>query len=114
MFTLEERIIAVERYINNGYRLKNTIVELGYPTKQALCKWYREYIDNGGKLHKSYVKRPKYSNIEKQNAVNYCIQHGRNISLTVKELGYPCRTVLSDWLIEFQPDEKKIFEKGTL
>lgn len=43
MFSYEERIRAVKLYIKLGKRLNATIRQLGYPTKNSLIGWYREY-----------------------------------------------------------------------
>lgn len=43
MYSYEERMRAVALYIKLGKRLRATIRELGYPTKNALKGWYREH-----------------------------------------------------------------------
>lgn len=43
MFSYKERIRAVRLYIKLGKRLGATIRQLGYPTKNSLIGWYREY-----------------------------------------------------------------------
>ncbi len=43
MFSYEDRIRAVKLYIKLGKRLGATIHQLGYPTKNSLIGWYREY-----------------------------------------------------------------------
>lgn len=43
MNSYEERMRAVAVYIKLGKRLRATIRELGYPTKNALKGWYREH-----------------------------------------------------------------------
>ena len=43
MYSYEDRIRAVELYIKLGKRLRATIRQLGYPTKNSLIGWYREY-----------------------------------------------------------------------
>jgi transposase-like protein len=43
MYSYEDRIRAVELYIKLGKRLAATIRWLGYPTKNSLKSWYREY-----------------------------------------------------------------------
>lgn len=43
MYSYEDRIRAVELYIKLGKRTSPTIRQLGYPTKNALKGWYREY-----------------------------------------------------------------------
>ena len=44
MYSYEERIRAVKLYIKLGGRLGATICKLGYPTKNSLISWYREYV----------------------------------------------------------------------
>lgn len=46
MYSYADRLRAVELYIRLGKRLKATIRQLGYPTKNALRDWYREYVEN--------------------------------------------------------------------
>ncbi|MBB3148479.1 transposase-like protein [Phyllobacterium trifolii] len=43
MYSYADRIRAVELYIKLGKRLMATIRQLGYPTKNALRGWHREY-----------------------------------------------------------------------
>jgi len=44
MYSYADRLRAVELYITLGKRLNATIRQLGYPTKNALRGWYREYV----------------------------------------------------------------------
>lgn len=46
MYTYEDRIKAVRLYLKLGRRLGATIRKLGYPTKNTLIGWYREYLAN--------------------------------------------------------------------
>ncbi len=46
MYSHEDRIRAVERYIKLGKRVRATIRQLGCPTKDALKGWYRQFFDN--------------------------------------------------------------------
>jgi transposase-like protein len=43
MFSYEDRVRAVELFIKLGKRVRATIRQLGYPTKNALKGWYHEY-----------------------------------------------------------------------
>jgi len=43
MYSYADRLRAVGLYIRLGKRLNATIRQLGYPTKNALRGWYREY-----------------------------------------------------------------------
>lgn len=40
MYSYEDRIRAVELYIKLGKRVRPTIRQLGYPTKNSLKGWY--------------------------------------------------------------------------
>ena len=43
MYSYEDRIRAVELYIKLGKRVRPTIRQLGYPTKNSLKGWCNEY-----------------------------------------------------------------------
>ena len=43
MFSYQDRLRAVQLYIKLRKRIGLTIRQLGYPTKNALLSWYREY-----------------------------------------------------------------------
>ncbi|WP_181013894.1 hypothetical protein [Agrobacterium rosae] len=43
MYSYEDRMRAVQLYIKLGKRANATIRQLGYPTKNALKHWYREF-----------------------------------------------------------------------
>jgi len=43
MYSYEDRLRAVRLYIKLAKRVRLTIRQLGYPTKNALKSWYREY-----------------------------------------------------------------------
>jgi putative transposase len=43
MFSYEDRVRAVKVYMKLGKRSAATIWQLGYPTKQSLSSWYREF-----------------------------------------------------------------------
>lgn len=47
MYTLEERMKAVELYIQSGFSEGAVIHTLGYPSYTALRYWYKEYLLNG-------------------------------------------------------------------
>lgn len=77
MYSYEERIRAVKLYVKLGKRSAATIRELGFPTKNSLATWYREFHRRGD-LQVRYVHRkPKYSDEQKKLAVEHYINHGR-------------------------------------
>lgn len=42
MYSYEDRMSAVELYIQLGKRIRARICQLGYPTKNAFNNWYRD------------------------------------------------------------------------
>jgi putative transposase len=103
MYSYEDRIRAVELYIKLGKRVKATIRQLGYPTKNALKSWHREH-ERRGDLAKGFHRAPKYSMAQQQAAVDHFLHHGRCIEFTRRALGYPCRSVLRSWIYERHPE----------
>jgi len=107
MYSYEERIRAVKLYIKLGKRLRATIHQLGYPTKNSLVGWYREY-ERDRDLQSSYVRaRGKYSAQQMQVAVQHYLDHDRCIAFTMRALGYPCRAVLTAWIDELHPQARQ-------
>ncbi len=104
MYSYEERIRAVKEYIKQGYRANRTVAKLGYPTRQALRTWYREYEKNGD-LHRKFNKESPYTE-EQKKAIAYYYENGRNLTKTSRELGYVNRNMLREWVAETIPAEE--------
>ncbi|MGV8083489.1 MAG: IS3 family transposase [Coriobacteriia bacterium] len=106
MHSYEDRIKAVELYIQSGFSPKAVFNALGYPCKNSLRRWYREYLDElaGGERHDRYRRKEKYTCEQKQTAVQYYLEHGRSRAKTVRDLGYPCAMTLAEWIAEIAPD----------
>lgn len=104
MYSYEDRIRAVELYIKLGKRVRATIRQLGYPTKNALKGWHREY-ERRFDLPKGYARsKPKYSQEQKEVAVRHYLDHGSCIAFTIRALGYPARDSLRSWIHESHPE----------
>jgi putative transposase len=103
MYSYEDRLRAVQLYIKLGKRLGLTIRQLGYPAKNALKDWYREY-EQRRDLHAVYSREPRCSTAQREQAVQHYLDHGRCIALTIKALGYPSRGLLSSWIRERCPN----------
>ena len=58
MYSYEDRIRAVELYIKPGKRVRLTIRQLGYPTKNSLKGWYNEYQQKLGSLDWCPLSKP--------------------------------------------------------
>ena len=107
MYSYKDRIRAVKLYIKLGKRLRATIRQLGYPTKNSLIGWYREYEDSRD-LQEGYVRSMhKYSAQQRQIAVQHFLDHDRCIASTMKALGYPCRGTLTMWIDELHPQVRQ-------
>lgn len=104
MYSYEDRIRAVNYYIYCGYNAKLTVRKLGYPSARMLAEWYREYSVNQD-LHQVHKKYSKFTDAQKRTAIDYYFSHGRNALKTVRELGYPSRTLLCSWVKEFSPED---------
>lgn len=79
---------------------------LGYPSPRELRRWYEEYVANGDLSH-TRKNNSRYTEEDKRKAVDYYLQHGKNISCTVRKLGYPSRMLLDNWIKELAPEQKK-------
>lgn len=104
MYSYEDRIRAVKFYINCGYNAAYTVRKLGYPDVTNIKHWYREYSELND-LHHGRKKVSKYTDKEKRDAVDYYFSHDCNALRTVKELGYPSRPLLVQWVNELCPQE---------
>ena len=107
MYSYEDRVRAVELFIKLGKRVRATIRQLGYPTKNALKGWYCEY-EQRLDLPLGYASRgPKYSQAQKEAAVGHYLTHDRCIAATMRALGYPGRGTLTAWVREALPEARK-------
>lgn len=110
MYTLEERKKAVELYIKYGRKAAYVIRDLGYPKNtKSIVSWTKE-LEETGRLHEKVASSRAYTDEEKQKAVDFYLEHGRQISYTVRTLGYPCREKLMEWIDELAPGERRIHE----
>ena len=106
MYSYAERHCAVDLYIRLGKRLNATIRQLGYPTKNALRGWLREYVENRDLRVQAVARAPKYSDAQKHVALEHFLTHDRCISATMKALGYPGRGTLTKWVSEAFPETR--------
>ncbi|AGB70309.1 MULTISPECIES: IS3 family transposase [Rhizobium] len=106
MYSYADRLRAVELYLKLGKRVKATIRQLGYPTKNALKSWYREYEQHLDVRVRSVARAPKFSEAEKQAALDHYRTHDRCISSTMRALGYPGRGTLTAWVREAFPEAR--------
>jgi len=79
MYSYADRLRAVELYIRLGKRLNATIRQLGYPTKNALKGWYSEYVQHLDLRTQPVARAPKFSEAQKQAALEHYRTHDRCI-----------------------------------
>ena len=99
MYSYEDRMRAVRLFIECDHSEAATVRKLGCPARRTLREWYREFAESGD-LHPTYPKRAKFSEEQKRAAVDYYLLHGRNISGTIRALGYPSPETLRGWIDE--------------
>jgi len=104
---------AVNLYFKYGCSPAAVRRELGYPTKNTIKKWAKEFKATGTLHERSHRLRhgSKYSEEEKQAAVDYYVQHARNLRRSISVLGYPNRDTLRQWLDEALPDRRGLHSK---
>lgn len=83
MYSYADRIRAVELYLKLGKRVKATIRQLGYPTKNALKGWCREYERYRDLRAGCAARVPKYSAAQKQAALEHYYNHDRCIAASL-------------------------------
>ncbi|EJZ6323115.1 IS3 family transposase, partial [Salmonella enterica] len=108
MFTEAERLRAIELYFKYGRKLAPVVRELGYPSKRNLRRWIRLWEASDGAT-KAIRRKPRYSDMQKQAAVEHYLNHGCCLAFTSRTLGYPCCDVLARWVNERHPDRRLIF-----
>lgn len=107
MYSYEDRVRAVALYIKLGKRPKATIRQLGYPSKNALKGWYLVY-EHHLDLRLGFAPRvPKFTQAQKEAALEHYRTHGRCVSATMRALGYPGRATLTAWVREAFPEISK-------
>jgi len=91
MYSLKDKKKAIDLLIKYDYAYRQVIRELGYPASRSTLHDWNKELKTTGKLEACYRRKSKYSEEEKIFAVNHYLEHGKNISRTVRKIGYPTR-----------------------
>ena len=96
MYSREERTKAIKLYIKYDHCVADVIRELGYPNYNTLKKWYQEYQQQllDGTEEEPCRMKPRFTDEEIHQAVQYYLERGKNYSRTIRALGYPSRETL--------------------
>ena len=90
-YTREQRQRAVELYVKYECCAADVIRELGYPSREALRMWHRDWLDEQGTGVSSQrgERYARYTEEQKRASVDHYLTHGRRASRTMRQMGYP-------------------------
>ena len=98
-YSREQRRRAVELYERYEHSAADVIRELGYPSKEALRMWHRDWLEERrtGIPSSRGEHYSRYADGQRRAAVEHYPAHGRRLSRTIRQMGYPSREVLAAW-----------------
>ena len=105
-YSKEQRDRAVDLYIRYERCAADVIHELGYPSRGMLPVWYRERLEEErtGRQSTRGKRYRRYSDEQKQAAVDHYLEYGRRPGRTMRMLGYPkSKELLMAWIDELAP-----------
>ena len=72
MFSTEQRRVAIETFIKFDHSYADTITELGYPHRQTLRNWWKEYEETGEiPIGKDHHRKSEYTDEQARAAAGY-------------------------------------------
>lgn len=100
----EKRRLAPETFMRLDHGHADTVRQLGYLGAFTLRLWWETYARTGSVPLRKAEREPRLSVDERRCAVGYHLDHGRCISKTLRELGYPgCHKLFCQWADELAP-----------
>lgn len=109
MYSKEQRQKAIDTFIRFDHSYADTIAYLGYPTRRALRLWWKEYEEKGCVGECIFRRESIYSEEQKLEAVAHYLEHGKDLTQTMRMLGYPkSREYLASWIDEIAPGKRKL------
>ena len=110
-YSKEQRDRAVDLYIKYEHSAADVIHELGYPSKGALLSWYADRLEEErtGVPSRRGERYRRYSDEQKQAAMDHYLEYGRRPGRTMRMLGYPkSKELLMAWIDELAPGRRKL------
>lgn len=110
-YSREQRGRAVDLYVKYERCAADVIHELGYPSKGALLSWYADRLEEErtGVPSRRGERYRRYTDEQKQAAVDHYLEYGRRLSRTMRMLGYPkSKELLMAWIDELAPGQRKL------
>lgn len=102
MFTPEEKMNAIKLLPKYEDSYTDVILALGYPSRSSLINWHKEFLKTGH-FNSNRKRKQTFSLEDKERVITHYLESGRNLSRTVRMLGYPSRETLRKWLLEYSP-----------
>lgn len=112
MYHYEQKLLAVRRYYDLDHSALAVVRELGYPGVSTLFRWVEEYEKTGGTFENIYGADETCTLEQRLHAVGLYLVLGRNMSETIRRLGYPSRKTLSRWIRLYAPRIGRALSKG--
>ena len=109
-YSREQRRRAAELYERYEHSAADVIRELGYPSKEALRMWHRDWLEERrtGIPSSRGEHYSRYTDGQRRAAVEHYLTHGRRSGRTIRQMGYPSREVLAAWIDELAPGERAV------
>ena len=88
-YSKEQRRRAAELYERYEHSAADVIRELGYPSKEALRMWHRDWLEERrtGIPSSRGEHYSRYTDGQRRAAVEHCLTHGRRLSRTIRQNG---------------------------
>lgn len=105
-YTREQRQRAVELYVKYECCAADVIRELGYPSREALRMWHRDWLDEQGTGVSSQrgERYARYTEEQKRASVDHYLTHGVFCQIEVVQNGV---SIQSEKAAGFSPVERK-------
>ena len=110
-YSREQRDRAVDLYVRYERCAADVMHELGYPSRGMLPVWYWEHLEEErtGRQSTRGKRYRRYTDEQKQAAVDHYLEYGRRLSRTMRMLGYPkSKELLMAWIDELAPGRRKL------
>lgn len=114
MYSRNQRLEAVQLYIESGHRCRHVIRQLGYPQSPvSLRSWYGDYLEErqSGTIIFGDSRKSKYTELQKHRAVDHYLRNGKCYAQTIKSPGYPHKESLIKWIDELAPGQRILHTK---
>ena len=110
-YSKEQRDRAVDLYIKYERCAADVIRELGYPSRGSLWMWHKDRLEEErtGVPSRRGERYRRYTDGQKQAAVDHYLEYGRRPGRTMRMLGYPkSKELLMAWIDELAPGQRKL------